>query len=229
MSAPRYALYDLPEDDGLAEWGAAWLGWDARLGTERPHPDLPGLPVPIGRLTERPRKYGFHATLKPPFHLAKGQSEGALLDSAATIARTLAPVRIDGLTLSDRHGFLALRPDGAHAGSADLAARLVADLDAFRAPPGPVELARRHAARLTPTQRANLRDWGYPYVMGEFGYHITLTGPLGPNQAEAAMQTVKAALAPVLPHPYWIRSIGLLRSDEHGRFHLLRRLPLGAF
>ena len=63
----RYAVYFAPEG-GSALWrfGCAWLGWDAETGAECAMPDPPGLPAPREALTRAPRRYGFHATLKPP-------------------------------------------------------------------------------------------------------------------------------------------------------------------
>src|SRR5262249_2220033 len=43
--------------------------------------------------------------------------------------------------------------------------------------------ARRNPARLTPRQRDYLERWGYPYVMEEFRFHMTLTGRLEANRA----------------------------------------------
>ncbi len=37
------------------------------------------------------------------------------------------------------------------------------------------ELQRRRAANLTPRQEFLLMHWGYPYVLDEFRFHMTLT------------------------------------------------------
>ena len=65
----RYAVYYAPAPGPFAEFTARWLGWDAATGTEREHPEVPGLPLPVAEITATPRKYGFHGTLKPPFRL----------------------------------------------------------------------------------------------------------------------------------------------------------------
>ena len=52
----RYAVYYTPEPGPLADFGAAWLGWDIATGAEVAHPDLPGLPRPVTELTATPRK-----------------------------------------------------------------------------------------------------------------------------------------------------------------------------
>ena len=66
MTYTRFAIYDAPIDDALASFGATWLGWDVRIGGATRQIDVAGL----DDITMTPRKYGFHATLKPPFRLA---------------------------------------------------------------------------------------------------------------------------------------------------------------
>jgi len=101
----------------------------------------------------------------------------------------------------------------------------VRDLDGFRAPLGEAEIARRRGAGLTPAQEACLRDWGYPYVMDHFRFHITLTGKL-PRTAHGPTRAVlERALRPLLPTPFVIDGLSLAGEDTAGRFHLLHRYP----
>ncbi|MEM1130803.1 MAG: DUF1045 domain-containing protein [Pseudomonadota bacterium] len=221
----RYAIYFLPEGD-LGTFGASWLGWDIRSGAAVPHPQIPGLPVDPDTLTRRPRKYGFHATIKPPFRLAAGKSATELHLAASELCRGLRSIVLDGLQLTQIGPFLALCPTGDDTALNQTAADIVRRLDGFRAPPGIAELTRRRAAGLSPAQEAHLRDWGYPYVMEEFRFHITLTGPLRSEIAEATITALEPVLAPLLTQPYRIDAICLAGSDRDGRFHLLRRYPL---
>lgn len=225
----RYAVYYAPPPGPLAEFGAAWLGWDAAEGALRPHSPLPGLPAALqAEITETPRKYGLHGTLKPPFRLAEGSRRAALEADLAKLAARLAPVRLDGLALSRLGGFLALTPEGDTAALAALAAACVRDLDAHRAPPSEAELARRRAARLSPAQEENLARWGYPYVMGDFRFHLTLTGRLPRSKAEAVQAALAPPLAPLLPRPFPISDLCLFGERPDGRFQILSRHPLGA-
>jgi hypothetical protein len=89
-----------------------------------------------------------------------------------------APVTIPSLEVRRLGGFIAVVPTEPSAALADLAAATVAALDPFRAPPSEAELARRRKARLSDRQEALLMKWGYPYVMEEFRFHLTLTGRL---------------------------------------------------
>jgi hypothetical protein len=182
----------------------------------------------VADLTATPRRYGFHATIKPPFRLAAGAAPAELVVACEGLCADLGPVQLDGLQLTDLDGFLALTPAGDTGALDALAARAVADLDAFRAPAPPDEIARRRAAGLTPRQEALLDRWGYPYVMEEFGFHMTLTGRLAPALRGAVAAGLDDWLAPVLPRPFEIGHLALAGEGPDGRFRLVGRWPLGA-
>lgn len=225
MTFTRYAIYFAPPD--AAEWAQfanSWLGWDIETGTALAHPVIDG--VDVATVTEVPRKYGLHATIKPPFRLRDGQTVEALHDACARVAASQPVVVQDGLTIARLGRFLALRPLGDEAALNALAAACVRELDSFRAPPAQSELDRRRASGLTAQQDANLLQWGYPYVMDAFRFHITLSGKLD----KATLTTVEAAmqsrLAPLLPQPFQIDDLALVGEAEDGRFHLLHRYAL---
>ncbi len=224
----RYAIYYAPPAGAWADWASAWLGWDAATGTARAHPEIDGLPQPVADLTATPRKYGFHATLKPPFRLADGQTPDALDEACAAMAAQIAPVVLDGLRLSRLGGFLALTPEGDVTALAALAARCVTDLDAFRAPPTEAEIARRNPDALNGHQRALLEMWGYPWVMDQFRFHMTLTGNLPEAEAEAVRAVLAPVVVPLVPRPLLLDHICLFGEDAKGRFHILHRYALSA-
>ena len=86
MSA-RYAIYFAPDKhSGGWEFGANWLGRDEHDNTVLPQPPLEGIsPLELTRITQAPRRYGFHATLKAPFRLADGHDETSLIPPPGTI------------------------------------------------------------------------------------------------------------------------------------------------
>jgi hypothetical protein len=220
----RYAVYLVPKGP-LGEFGAAWLGWKIDVGQPAPQIDLARLPRPLAALTEQPRRYGFHATIKPPFRLAADQTPQALDNAMAALCAELRPIDCDGLALTDLDGFLALVPTGDTAALDAMAAQVVRRLDPFRAPAPETEMARRRAPGLSPAQEANLLRWGYPYVMDEFQCHFTLTGRLSPGES--------AVLRPVLgphlnPHtgPFLVDSLCLVGEQASGGFRLLHRHAL---
>lgn len=222
----RYAVCYTPPPGPLADFGAAWLGWDSRGRRRRPHPQMRGLPRPVARLTDVPRRYGFHATLKPPFALKPGFDISELHTATGALAASLSPVAADGLRLVRLGGFLALMPEGDTTPLALLAARIVETLDGFRAAPSEADLARHRKPGLTSRQEVLLQQWGYPHVMEEFRFHLTLTGPLPEPEAEQVAALLRPALAPLLPRPFRIREICLVGEGQDGRFHHLHRYRL---
>jgi putative phosphonate metabolism protein len=228
MDFTRYAVYFTPPPGDLADFGAAWLGWDGVRGQAVAHPEVPGLPAPVAEITETPRKYGLHATIKPPFHLAEGQGEAALVDAFARFCAGQAPVTLEGLQIAALGRFLALVPMGDQAGLNDLAARAVAAFEPFRAPLTEAQLARRRAGGLTPEQDALLLRWGYPYVMQAFRFHITLTGKRPKAELAGVKAALEARLGPLVLRPFVIDALSLVGEDRQGRFHLIHRHTLTA-
>lgn len=211
----------MPPEGPLAEFGASWLGWDIVKGAEARQPDLPGL----HDITMTPRKYGFHGTLKPPFRLKQGQSVEDLETAISEMAETLAPACCDGLALTPLGRFLALTPRGDMDPLQRVAQACVRDLDGFRSPASEAELARRRKAGLSPRQEALLMKWGYPYVMDEFRFHLTLSGRLSREALPKWMEIVQDRL-PVLPAPFVLDNIALCGERGDGRFELIHRYRL---
>jgi putative phosphonate metabolism protein len=232
VAAFRYAIYAAPQaDDRLAEVGAALLGHDAERAAEVPQLVPDGLDAADWReITEEPRRYAFHGTLRAPFRLAYGRTEEELLATAQAFAAA-RPAMAVPLHLSRMGGrFLALVPDVPTPDLDRLADDAVEEFDCFRAPPNGAELARRLAAPLTERQRGYLERWGYPYVFEDFRYHMTLTGPLPPERIEAVETALAATVAralgarPILD----LRSIAVfVQPAADARFRLAAHLPLG--
>jgi len=176
----RYALYFAPSLD--SPWwraGTQWLGRCAASGREREQLPVPGVePAVLRALTADPRRYGFHATLKPPFRLARGARYRDLADALDRFCEKQTAFRIPPLRVAELDGFLALVPSAEEPRLNALAAACVRGLDRFRAPPSASELARRRRTRLPPREDALLRRWGYPYVLDRFRFHLSLTGRL---------------------------------------------------
>ncbi|CAM3330826.1 DUF1045 domain-containing protein [Paracoccus nototheniae] len=220
----RYAVYYAPEPGPFADAMEAWLGWDGAAGRAVAQPDLPGLPRPVADLTRSPRKYGFHGTIRAPFRPLVPEAQ--LIRALDVLAATQPPVRCEGLEIHDLHGFLALLPQGCDAALSALAEAVMRATDPLRAPLTDAEIARRRPETLTPRQRALLDRWGYPFVMEEFRFHLTLTDQLPAPQAQATAQVLRAHLGPVLPRPFVIADLCLMAEDRAGRFHLRHRSAL---
>ena len=141
----------------------------------------------LAEITADPRLYGFHGTLKAPIALADGVTERDLLAAAGNFAVGRRSVIVPSMTLACMSGFMALVPSQPSAELQDLADSCVIEFDEFRQPADEAELARRRAAGLSPRQEELLLRWGYPYVLEEWRFHLTLTGRIGDDGERSAI------------------------------------------
>lgn len=218
----RYAVYYTPPKGTLAEFGATWLGWDIAAGTKRPHPVLADLPLPppisLSQITRAPRKYGFHGTIKPPFYLAKGNSQSRLADALRALCKELAPVHTDGLNLAKLGRYFALTATNRPQSLQALASRVVIELDRFRAPLSAEDLAYRRKANLSAHHDALLVAWGYPYVLDAFRFHMTLTGALPHDHADAVFKLLEPIIDGLPTAPFCLDALTLVGEDDAGNF-----------
>lgn len=225
-TAARYAIYYAPsEGSALSAFGRRWLGRDD-AGTDMDRRrEVPGFSRErLCALTATARKYGFHATLKAPFRLATTTSPEELAATVAAFARRRAPAQAPPLRLTAIAAFLALAPRGPACAVDRLAADCVRAFDRFSAPPSHRQAAHRRAAGLSPRQMALLARWGYPYVMQEFRFHMTLTDAIAePAERRAIMQRIMPLVAPLERAPPRIDQICLFRQDQPGQPLVIER------
>ena len=136
---PRYAIYFVPPaQSNLYRYGSSVLGYDCFTGNATGFPgQSESAAVNWNELGEEPRRYGFHATLKAPFHLLPSHSEHQLINALQNFARLghaiyafVPAVRL----LSD---FFAIVSRDHEPGIDALAASCTTIFDAFRAPISP--------------------------------------------------------------------------------------------
>ena len=202
----RYALYLAPAP------GSAW----ARFGADWFAREDDSL--------AQPRRYGFHATLKPPFRLAPGASVAALAADLEHFCAARSAFALPKLRAKRVADFLALVPETPEVRLDRLAADCVVHFERYRAPLDPLELIRRRRTPLTARQDALLERWGYPYVLDEFRCHFSLTGPLRGPLARAAPEV------PPLPDKVMpVDAVSLFEEAAPGAdFRLVHRAPLSA-
>ncbi|HAD86984.1 MAG TPA: hypothetical protein DCG48_06440 [Rhodospirillaceae bacterium] len=225
----RFAVYFLPPADSpLWRAGCRWLGRDA----DRPGGNVRAPTADLGSISEtewaaataEPRRYGFHATLKPPFRLVDGCDLADLDGALARFAAERRAFSVAELRLKVLDGFLALCPVAPSSDLNALAADCVRDFEAFRHPPDPADLDRRRLRGLTPRQEANLTAWGYPYVLDEFRFHMTLTGRLAGDAAVRFLDVLAPMFAEALSGPLFVGGVALSREQSPGApFETLRR------
>jgi putative phosphonate metabolism protein len=227
-SFPRYAIYyaSAPGSD-LDRFGAQLLGYDAFSGEELPFPD--GIAQDWRELTKDPRKYGFHATLKAPLSLAPGRTQAELIAACETFAGTPRPLPVIKPVVGSISGFIAVVPSEPSAGLERLAADCTREFDQFRAPLTSEDRERRNPSALTPRQREYLDRWGYPYVMEEFRFHMTLTGRLDAVRREPILAMLRGRFSKIGLTMLAIDRIALFRQDDaHARFRIVNHWKLRA-
>ncbi len=196
MSA-RYAIYFSPAPASpWWEFGSCWLGRDACSGDHLAQPVLPEIePAALRSITEKPRHYGFHATLKAPFALGGGHTFAALQSRMDALASTLRPLALGPMQTVTLGDFVALVPAAPPDTLAHLAATCVTGLDDLRRPLTASDFERRQADGLDARGLELLQQFGYPHVLERFRLHFTLTGPVPPPVAQRVQLAVRDAVA----------------------------------
>lgn len=209
----RYAVYYTPFSGSLLhQLGATWLGRDAITNQPLKQPAIER----IRETTAEPCRYGFHATLKPPFALREGMGRIDLGCAVSALTGQLDAVTGVRLEVCLVDGFLALVPINRDARLSKLAAACVQELDEFRAPPTESELRRRRRSALTERQQQYLQDWGYPNVLEEFRFHMTLTRRLDNAEVERFAAAAKRHFQMVLSAPVTIDAFSIFREQTPG-------------
>lgn len=223
----RLAVYFTPHEDApLTRLASSWLGRDV-FRNAPVRAALNGFSRETWRAaTSDPRLYGFHATLKPPFRLIFNRREEELRESLRSLAASRRKFKAPPLQVAPLSSFLALTLSAPCPKLTELAAACVRDLDAFRAPPTEEEVARRRRAKLTSGQLENLAQWGYPYVMDEWRFHMTLTSSLDPKVFVLVKPHLESLFADHCHEPVDVDSICLFEQPgEREPFRFLERFP----
>ncbi|CCD97400.1 conserved hypothetical protein [Bradyrhizobium sp. ORS 375] len=226
---PRYAIYYTPAPDtALATFGADLLGYDAWTGNEREFPGgiLDATPD-WAELTADARKYGFHATLKAPFPLHDERTEADLSAACAAFAATPRTIPIIRPVVDAISGFIAVIPGEASQELQQFAAACVERFEPFRAPMSAEDRARRKPEMLSPRQREHLDRWGYPYVMEDFRFHMTLTRRLSDEPRRPVLAMLQDRFAGLDLSRLAIDRIALFRqSSSTSRFSIVDSWPI---
>jgi putative phosphonate metabolism protein len=229
VSFPRYSIYYAASHGTLLDqFGAKLLGYDAWTGEDLPFPEKVLEAVPDwAELTQEPRKYGFHATLKAPFSLAQGKTEADLLAACANFADTPRPIPTIRPVVNLISGFTAVIPAEPSVEVERLASDCVRAFDCFRAPLTAEDRARRNPQKLNARQIEYLDRWGYPYVMEEFRFHMTLTGRLVSARREAVLAFLRERFSKIGLAELAIDGIALFRQTmASSRFQIVGHWPL---
>ena len=225
----RYAVYFAPPaGSALEAFGRSWIGRDHVTGEPVEPPTLGGLSAGCQRaIAAFPRRYGFHATLKAPFELAPGRTREELLGALRAFARDRPRFVAPPLSLEGLSGFIAFKLSAPSPEMDALAAGCVAAFEPFRAPLALADIARRRASGLSARQDRYLMRWGYPYVMEEFRFHMTLTGRLEEPSRSVVLDALRPVTGDLTRAPLPVDAISLYEQPARDQpFLLTARFPL---
>jgi len=189
----RFAIYFAPPPGSeLEAFGQSWLGRDHVTGRPVERPRIEGLDADeLQRLTRSAAHYGFHATLKAPFMLREGRSADELHQAADDFAKERHSFQAPPLRISRLSRWIALTLSEPSSAMDRLAADCIGAFEPFRAPLTEDDIARRRQSGLTPRQDAQLLAYGYPYIFEDFHFHMTLAGPLDPEDQEPTLELLR--------------------------------------
>lgn len=213
----RFAIYFAP-DPKSALWQTAsrWLGRDAADGEVEVN-------VPDGfnadefaAATASARRYGFHATLVAPMRLASGVAPRDLSAAAEEFAARHNPFTIGRAEIRNLAGFLAVMPVAQSDSLTRFAGACVTHFRPLLAPMSVTEREKRLKGGLTARQTELLDEFGYPYVMEEFRFHMTLTDRLPEAERTRYLEAATARFAEALAEPVTIDRIAIFKESEPG-------------
>ena len=239
----RYGIFYAPANDTpLAEFGRSWLGRDAETDKDVAQPSISDIsPEQVREFTEDPRHYGFHGTLKPPFELKPGASLEGLRAALRIFAKGQSSFEIPPLELATIGKFIALTPTESTNDLVNFARESVRAFEAFRAPldqerdktyrePVDEEDQVQRLTRLTVNQERMLDHWGYPYVMDEFRFHLSLTNRIADKDVRRSLYDgLEGLTSELCKEGVAFKSICLFgQSDPKTPMTLVERFPLSA-
>ena len=213
----RYGIYYAPASESkLWKLGSQWLGRDCDTGEKLSQPGLVTPELDLHKFTVSPRRYGFHATLKPPFALKDGKVADELVDALEQFASKTKPVLIGKLKLKRIGSFLALTPIEQSPDLSQFASSCVEYFEPFRAPLSKESREMRLKAGLSDRQKVLLDLWGYPYVKEEFRMHLTLSDSLNDQVAPDVLFAAKRWFEPVLEKDQVLDRLCLYKESSTG-------------
>jgi hypothetical protein len=230
-SYSRYAIYYTPQPGtALAAFGRSWFGRANDGVTLQAFSDDGLAGTSFVKLAATPGRYtGLHALVRAPFAPRDGIGLDAIKTRLITFAQRRKPVATGPLTLARSGRFLVLRPVEPAPALDWLAAQCVAAFEDFAAAPGDTERAEFASPQLSDYQRLLLESFGDPYVLSEYRFSITLTGPLDAPHLERVSQALWPVLEEICATGVTVDGLSLF-GDAGGRtpMRLIGRYHLGA-
>jgi hypothetical protein len=231
-SHTRYAIYYTPQPGtALAAFGRSWFGRANDGVTLQAFSDAGLSGTSFAKLAVAPGRYtGLHALFRAPFAPRDGIGLEAIKTRLVNFAARRQPVAPGPVTLSRSGRSLVLRPVEATPALDWLAAQCVASFEDFAAPPSDVEREEfGRGSQLSDYQRLLLESFGDPYVLSEYRFSITLTGPLDAAHLDRVAQALWPVLEEICASGVTVDGLSLF-GDAGGRtpMRLIGRYRLGS-
>ena len=166
--------------------------------------------------------------MKPSFSLTSNYTQSDLHNEFNAFCAIVSSATGGSLNITRFGQFLVMTQDVQSNEVTELGAATVSHFDKFRAPLTDKDIEKRRRGRLTQKQEELMLRWGYPYVMQEFKFHMTLTDLLPNDAIDAIEQRANAWFYALLGQAVNINSLALMGEDnQSGRFHVIEKLSLG--
>ena len=231
----RYAIYYAPpKESSLEEFGRYWFGWDplnAKLINNKHRINylnrfgIKNL-INIDKNVLIPKKYGFHGTLIPPFKLNKNYSTNTLFKKTEEIAKKFKKFKFYKFKLKKMNNFYAFVQNKKNNNINKLSNRLVRELFKFRSPLSKKEIDRRNPSKLSKLQLNILYKWGYPYIMSEFNFHMTLASEVTGNKLYFELKKIEKNKEIILNEINNFDKIYIFGENQKGMFENLENFSL---
>ncbi len=231
----RYAIYYAPpKKSSLEEFGRYWFGWDplnAKLINNKHRINylnrfgIKNL-INIDKNVLIAKKYGFHGTLIPPFKLNKNYSTNTLFKKTEEIAKKFKKFKFYKFKLKKMNNFYAFVQNKKNNNINKLSNRLVRELFKFRSPLTKKEIDRRNPSKLSKLQLNILYKWGYPYLMSEFNFHMTLASEVTGNKLYLELKKIERNKEIILNEINNFDKIYIFGENQKGMFENLENFSL---
>jgi hypothetical protein len=217
----RYAVYYVPElQSDFYALGSSLLGYSIREGGRIHYPVLPGVKS-VGEFTRKAAVYGFHATIVAPFQTEA--SREAICSGLEKAVEGHAPFRLNKLEMTLLRGFPVLLTSEPMEALSRLEQSLLETLSPMFLPPDPASLQRRGG--LSPRQLEYFWKWGYPFVLDEHCFHLTLGDSEAPDYFLTAL---KGYFPEGMLEKLTLSKVSLcIQEKKEGPFVVDRDFPLG--
>lgn len=228
MTYERYAIYWVPpEVSALGQFARRWMRLSSDSGERKVPQETFGLNADLARkATEKPGRYGFHATIKAPFRPVAGVGESELRQEMEAFCAKRRRVQTAPLGLERFTSYLALCPTGQRSDLEWLASDCVTHFDRFRAPLSDKDRARRNTDMPEP-ERLYFEQFGYPYIFSRFYFHISLAGPLEERELDLVASALRPELAALCRDDFVLTDLCLVGDPGGGApFRTVGRFPL---